>query len=375
MNTEQDQIFDPAQLRLGERFWGEAHSLSRDRLLALLEQHSRWDKRFSATVFAKYSTELKPLDALLDAGNRFCTASARTSNSARAGVLELAHSKHGKAHVAVVAGHMPDVWLLVSDASRSSDVYTKLIEPTLRVCASRIANAWLSTRQFESIVLGMSDRTKLPLTPIRVSSVQRDGSTIRFPRETTGRELFKRLERDEAVLRSLDFRLGEAGRTVMKAALDRGCRMQYRGGFMRTLEEHLLIPLEAHTQKHFRKLDICRSDCPVGTEIRFKFRREVMADTTANRRLVDALGRLRRASVNAYHADPYLHVAIVDLWDGSTMDLFAHEADELLVIPGRGCSGKSISRVFDHIYDCFAAGEIEDVAEASTPLEGGLTVA
>lgn len=363
MDTEPDQLLCMPQRRLGEDLWHQAESLSRERLLRLVERHSLSDRHYSVNVLVRHCTERSPLAALVEAASRFGTIEVLPAMAAVSGVMEMRHSGLDTTYLAVVQGHLPDVWLLVTDTSRSSDEYDKMIAPALRVCAPRLPHAWLSTRQFKNTVMGMAQSANLDLVPTRVSSVQRDGSVIRFPRRTTGAELFRRLERDEAVLRGLDFRLGSAERPALTASLARECRIRYRNGSLHALEQLLLAPLEVHTQRHFRSLRPPVDTEAAGRGVCFKFRRNVMADTSANKRLVDALGRLRRASVNAYHSNPYLHVGIVDLWDGSTMDLFAHVADELEVIPGPYCSDQAVSRVFDHVYDSFAPGEIADVCE------------
>jgi len=54
----------------------------------------------------------------------------------------------------VVAGHLSDVWLLVTDASKSSVEYRKLVDPNLAVCSRRLPHAWLSTKRLKDIVLG-----------------------------------------------------------------------------------------------------------------------------------------------------------------------------------------------------------------------------
>lgn len=368
MDTQQEHLLHVPNRRLGEHLWASAASLSLTGALGLVEQHSRLDKRYSALVFVRYSQVAHPLDAVLAAAQRYCSATCVQSESTPgAGVLRLSGDDLQATYVAVVPGHLADVWLVITDASRSSREFRKLIRPALRITSRKIPNAWLTTRQFKEVVMGAAERASLPLTPTRVSSVQRDGSTIRFPRETTGRQLFERLDHDEAVLRSMDFMVGTRLRPALRAALDRSCLLQYRAGVMHVFEQSLLTRLEAHTQKHFRTLSISHDDAMQGREIGFKFRRGVMEDTSANRRLIDTLGRLKRASVNVYHANPYLHVAVTDFWDGSTMDLYAHSPDELTIIPGLDCSGKAVSRVFDHVYDCFAAGEISDIPDIAVP--------
>lgn len=368
MDTQQEQLLHVPDRRLGEHLWASAGSLSLTGALGLIEQHSRLDKRYSALVFVRYSQVANPLEVIFAAAQRYCTATCIQSESTPgAGVFRLSGDGLEAAHVAVVPGHLSDVWLVITDASRSSREFQKLVRPALRITSRKIPNAWLTTRQFREVVMGAADRASLPLTPTRVSSVQRDGSTIRFPRETTGRQVFEHLDQDEAVLRSMDFLVGTRLRPALKGALDRSCLLQYRAGAMHVFEQSLLTRLEAHSQRHFRTLSVSHDDALRGREIGFKFRRGVMEDTSANRRLVDTLGRLKRASVNVYHANPYLHVAVTDLWDGSTMDLYAHAPDELTIIPGLDCSGKAVSRVFDHVYDCFAAGEIADIPDIAAP--------
>lgn len=79
-----------------------------------------------------------------------------------------------------------------------------------------------------------------------------------------------------------------------------------------------------------------------------------------NRRFIQALKKIPAASVSVFHGNPYIHLGLIDYFDGSSFDMWILDDNMLVVVPQMKGTIQSIKRVVNHIFDTYAEGEIED---------------
>ena len=87
------------------------------------------------------------------------------------------------------------------------------------------------------------------------------------------------------------------------------------------------------------------------------------ADSSENMEFIQSLKRLNKASVSVIHGNPYIHLSVVDYFDGSTFDLWVLNSRQLVIVPQMKGSISSIKRVINHIFDTYAEGDILDYKE------------
>lgn len=133
-------------------------------------------------------------------------------------------------------------------------------------------------------------------------------------------------------------------------------------------ERHLLEPLlkeVALALKFYSKRS--RVDTPdrMPRPIVIEYAENVFQDKAQNRRLVQALGKMERASVSVLHGNPYLKASIVDFMDGSSYEVWVLSANRIIVSPQFRATFASVQRVCDHILSRFAEGELKDFSETN----------
>lgn len=93
------------------------------------------------------------------------------------------------------------------------------------------------------------------------------------------------------------------------------------------------------------------------------FETEQFLDVTENDKFIQAMKHFRKASVSVIHGNPYLHMSVIDYFDGSTFDLWVLNPRHLVVVPQMEGSIPAIKRLINHIFDTYAEGKIKDFKE------------
>jgi hypothetical protein len=88
------------------------------------------------------------------------------------------------------------------------------------------------------------------------------------------------------------------------------------------------------------------------------------ADVSENNKFIQAMKRLRTASTSILHGNPYIHMVVIDYFDGSSFDLWVLNPNQLVIVPQMKGSIPAIKRLINHVFDTYAEGEIKDYGEA-----------
>jgi hypothetical protein len=89
------------------------------------------------------------------------------------------------------------------------------------------------------------------------------------------------------------------------------------------------------------------------------------AEATENAKFIQAMKKMRTASVSVLHGNPYINMSIIDYYDGSTFDVWVLSEDRLVIVPQMKGTVAAIKRLINHIFDTYAEGEIRDYAEGT----------
>jgi hypothetical protein len=87
-------------------------------------------------------------------------------------------------------------------------------------------------------------------------------------------------------------------------------------------------------------------------------------DPSENVKFIQAMKRLQTASVSVLHGNPYIHMAVIDYYDGSTFDLWVLNPNQLVIVPQLKGSIHAIKRLINHIFDTYAEGTIRNYTGA-----------
>ena len=91
---------------------------------------------------------------------------------------------------------------------------------------------------------------------------------------------------------------------------------------------------------------------------------EQFVDVSENAKFIQAMKRLKTASISVLHGNPYIHMTIIDYFDGSTFDLWVLNSSQLVIVPQMKGSIPAIKRLVNHVFDTYAEGAIRDYEES-----------
>lgn len=79
-----------------------------------------------------------------------------------------------------------------------------------------------------------------------------------------------------------------------------------------------------------------------------------------NARFIGAVRRLKSASVSVVHGNPYVHMSLIDYFDGSTFDLWVLSVSQIVIVPQMKSTIPALKRLVNHIFDDYAEGRITE---------------
>ncbi|MGH7773994.1 MAG: hypothetical protein ACREQA_17360 [Candidatus Binatia bacterium] len=95
--------------------------------------------------------------------------------------------------------------------------------------------------------------------------------------------------------------------------------------------------------------------------LQISFKSPVLADLQEVRRLVATLSKYPNAMHSVQHGNPYAHLRISDVYDGSSFDIWAVRDNAIAVIPGLKATEAAIERLIHYIFDSFREGEVREL--------------
>lgn len=88
-------------------------------------------------------------------------------------------------------------------------------------------------------------------------------------------------------------------------------------------------------------------------------------EISENQRLIQSMRRLKAASISVIHGNPYVHLSVLDYFDGSAFDLWVLDQQKLVIVPQLRVSVAAIKRLINHIFDDYAEGKLVNYEEVA----------
>ncbi len=101
---------------------------------------------------------------------------------------------------------------------------------------------------------------------------------------------------------------------------------------------------------------------PRPLQINYDF--DVLAKTDQTKKLVAVLRKFRQGTCTVLHANPYLHLSVVDNLDFSSADVWVLSPRQITVVPQIRSSEPALKRIVNHIFENFREGKLSEYAEA-----------
>lgn len=264
----------------------------------------------------------------------------------------------------------PDVVTLLSFADRSG--FSDGIRRLIRFNRRDLIVASLSDKRFRAILEGFPTAETLDELLVKRASVKlrvdpaqgrrpAGFSSVAWP-ESTLQQAFQWVWDNNGWFVTLAFTAFRADREVGRFSLGRRGEVSATQRFSSAFRS-LCVPVALtfeQDERFFghrarRELQF-RETRPLVID----YGRGVFAERESVRQFVAALKLFPYGSVSVYHGNPYLHAAVLDQVDGSSMEIWVASANRVLVVPQMRATVWGLKRVVQHIYDTFGEGDLAD---------------
>jgi hypothetical protein len=223
-----------------------------------------------------------------------------------------------------------------------------------------------------------SEMSPEKLRVLEFSSKKRLGATSRKKfqsvREWTDMELelaFREARERNDWFRSVSFdivneRDGRMVSTGIQGKLSKYAYFACNGRFGR-FEKSLIrkmVGIGADRLKFFSNRDRQSTKDHAPVPLQIVYPADVFKSSDEARKLIAAMQKLRRGTCTILHANPYVHLTIVDNRDFSSADLWILAQDQILLVPEVRASAVALKRIVNHIFENFREGKISEYQEA-----------
>lgn len=177
-------------------------------------------------------------------------------------------------------------------------------------------------------------------------------------------EAFTWVYQNNGWFRSIQFKVGDAP-TSEKISLNRNGVIQ-AGGMFEKVFTSLVLPICKLIQENnefFGNRSRKNNENLQVKPLMIDFGTDIFAEVSENDKFINAIKQLKASSTSILHGNPYIHLSIIDYYDGSSFDLYVLNASELFIVPQMKGTVASIKRLINHIFDTFAEGMIRDYSE------------
>jgi hypothetical protein len=98
----------------------------------------------------------------------------------------------------------------------------------------------------------------------------------------------------------------------------------------------------------------------VAAPLEIRFRSAVLKELADVRQFIDIIGRYPHSMRSVQHGNPYAHVRVADLFDGSSFDIWSLDAQSIAIVPQLRATNASINRLIHYIFDRFREGDVRE---------------
>jgi len=202
-------------------------------------------------------------------------------------------------------------------------------------------------------------------------SYRREGQ-ISFKKEPF-QDVFNRAEHESMFVDKVDFSV--QGQTPLHAFVARNGTAKFiRGDIEVFLNKILNVVLNTSSRKHevFQQAARRAGEIEV-SPVDIDFGQSVFHGRGDNLTFLSSLDQMTRSGIAVMHENPYIHVSLIDFFDGSSFDIFATNPNSVTIIPQVDASAFSLNRLCNHIFENFREGAITRPQPKSWQLADVLT--
>lgn len=261
-------------------------------------------------------------------------------------------------------------------SSEGSAFWCGVLDYAVRRAYPGVTRAALTTREMGALLEELANSISVPPDSFRVVEMsyqsRLDDGRARRPQKTdrtwTDTDLhaaFQELDELDASLNTIRFNAYSNGRVVTSGALRRVCELSYAGpseGLLRSMiptmariTENRMTLLSGRARQQTRQFE--------AKPFFIAFDDHRMEDSAARARLLHALARMSNTSQSVVHANPYVHLRVLDYLEDTSCDVYVMASDRITIVPQTRSSSSSLERIYAHICAEFGEGRLVDFEE------------
>jgi hypothetical protein len=240
----------------------------------------------------------------------------------------------------------------------------------LRLLSPNFSEAYLTSSDIRSIFEALEERAgvKVSVNKAVAYSHRREGQ-ISFFKNEAYHTVFNKAENEGKFVDKVDFSL--TGPHFLHGFVARNGGAKFMAGDIELFQDSILSPIaQISSNKHgvFR----ASSRQPGSTEVSaidIQFGETAFQGREDDLAFISSLDRMARSGIAVLHENPYVHVSLIDFFDGSAFDIFATSRKAVTIVPQVGASPFSLNRLCNHIFENFREGMIAKPEEKVWTLE------
>jgi len=121
-----------------------------------------------------------------------------------------------------------------------------------------------------------------------------------------------------------------------------------------------MVKLGADRLKFFSNRDRQTSKAHAAVPLQIEYPQDIFSSKEQAKRLIAAMQKFRHGTCTILHANPYVHLTMVDNKDFSSADLWVLSQEEILLVPQIRSSAVALKRIVNHIFENFREGKISE---------------
>jgi hypothetical protein len=121
-----------------------------------------------------------------------------------------------------------------------------------------------------------------------------------------------------------------------------------------------MVEIGADRLKFFSNRDRQRTTNHAPAPLQIAFSTDVFRSKEQGKRFISIMQKFKSGSCTVLHANPYIHIALVDNRDLTSADIWVLSQSEIVVVPQIRASGNALKRIVNHIFENFREGKISE---------------
>jgi hypothetical protein len=270
-----------------------------------------------------------------------------------------------------------EIYLAITDEPREFVQF--VLSPFLKAYYPYISKAFLSANDLQQILQKLENVTGSEIIADRITAHKRisyvpmkndkpnkrekrkeNKSVVTWTREPYI-QVFNEAAANDQWIDKVQFQLISDSKVQMDAYFSRHGFFKFRDSispFYQTVLPFIIEIIEKKFKLYSNRSRIAEKPKPSPLVIDLDY--DVFSDISQNRRFIEILKNMSYVSMSVYHANPYVHLSLVDYLDGSSFDIWVLSSNRITIVPQLRATEASVARLMNHIFERFREGTVRE---------------